>query len=93
MNINRLDPECSVHTGSRGYLFQIIPNSVPNQKINKCKLVMKLHWDINNKDFNGKVDIVEEDLEEIVPKSDFIQIFFKCVNFFNLFIKIFVNYV
>ena len=27
MNINRLDPECSVHTGSRGYLFQTIPNS------------------------------------------------------------------
>ena len=32
---------------------------------------MKLHWDIINKDFNEKVDIVEEDLEdfflEILP--------------------------
>ena len=33
---------------------------------------MKLHWDIINKDFNEKVDIVEEDLEEILPKSDFL---------------------
>ena len=33
---------------------------------------MKLHWDIINKDFNEKVDIVEEDLEEILPKSDFV---------------------
>ena len=33
---------------------------------------MKLHWDIINKDFNEKVDIVEEHLEEILPKSDFV---------------------
>ena len=26
----------------------------------------------NNKDFDEKVDIVEEDLEEILPKSDFV---------------------
>ena len=42
-----------------------------NHKINKWMLVMKLHWDIINKDFNEKVDIVEEDLEdfflEILP--------------------------
>ena len=31
-----------------------------------------LQWDIINKDFNEKVDIVEEDLEEILPKSDFV---------------------
>ena len=39
-----------------------------NHKINKWKLVMKLHWDIINKDFNEKLDIVEEDCEEILPK-------------------------
>ena len=33
---------------------------LPNQKINKWKLLMKLHSDIINKDFDGKLDIVEE---------------------------------
>ena len=32
---------------------------------------MKLHLDILNKDFDEKVDIVEEDLVEIRPKSEF----------------------
>ena len=50
---------------------------LPNHKINKWKLVMKLHWDIINKDFNEKVDIVEEDLEEILPKSDFVPNLFQ----------------
>ena len=45
---------------------------LPNHKINKWKLVMKLHSDIINKNFDEKVDIVEEDSEEILPKSDFV---------------------
>ena len=52
------------------------------------KLVMKLHSGIINKDFDEKVDIVEKDLEEIPPKSEFLSNFFIYANFSNLFIKI-----
>ena len=41
MNINRLDPECTVHTGSRGYLLQIIPNSVATR--DTLKVLTKIH--------------------------------------------------
>ena len=40
------------------------------------KLVMKLHSDIINKDFDEKVDIVEEILEEILPKLEFLLKYF-----------------
>ena len=58
---------------------------LPNHKINKWKLVMKLHWDIINKDFNEKVDIVEEDLEEILPKSEFLYVGMEIGFLFNSF--------
>ena len=44
---------------------------LPNEKIEKWKVVVKLHSDTINKDFNEKVeevDIVEEYVEEILRK-------------------------